>query len=104
MQDGSVVEDAAWLRAPKDKKHINVAELDAAIKGLTLAAEWGLQEVVVVTDSKTVAGWLRQIFENSSRVRVSGLHKALVLRRLHIIDDLLVVSKLSATVRWVPAI
>ena len=28
--DGSVVEDAAWLRKKHDAAHINVAELDAA--------------------------------------------------------------------------
>ena len=103
QMDSKVIEDAAWLRAPKDKKHINIAELDATIKGLTLAAEWNLKAVTVATDSKTVVGWLRQTFENASRVRVSGLHKALVLRRLHIIDDLLAVNKLTATVRWVPS-
>ena len=53
--DNKVIEDAA-LRAPKDKKHINIAELDATIKGLTLAAEWNLKTVTVATDSKTVVG------------------------------------------------
>jgi len=33
--DGRVVEDCAWLR--KDAAHINVAELEAIIKGLNLA-------------------------------------------------------------------
>ncbi|KRY48689.1 hypothetical protein T03_15204 [Trichinella britovi] len=33
---GSIVEDAAWLR-PDDAQHINMAELDAVIKGLNLA-------------------------------------------------------------------
>ncbi|KRX63910.1 hypothetical protein T09_15332 [Trichinella sp. T9] len=32
---GSIVEDAAWLR-PDDAQHINMAELDAVIKGLNL--------------------------------------------------------------------
>ena len=68
QMDSKVIEDAAWLRAPKDKKHINIAELDATIKGLTLAAEWNLKAVTVATDSKTVVGWLRQTFENASRV------------------------------------
>ena len=101
--DSHVVEDNSWLRAKTDKKHINVAEMDAAIKGLTLATEWGLSRVVIATDSKTVAGWLRQVLENISRVKISGLHKALVLCRLQIIDDLLKIVKLTATVRWVPS-
>ena len=33
-----MVEDCAWLR--KDSAHTNVAELEAAIKGLNLALKW----------------------------------------------------------------
>ena len=34
---GSIVEDAAWLRKSTDCAHINVAELDAVLKGVNLA-------------------------------------------------------------------
>ena len=34
---GTVVEDACWLRSEKDSQHINLAELDAIIKGMNLA-------------------------------------------------------------------
>ena len=34
---GEIVEDAAWLRKESDGAHINVAELEGALKGLTLA-------------------------------------------------------------------
>ncbi|KFD51152.1 hypothetical protein M513_07916 [Trichuris suis] len=42
--DGSIVEDAAWLR-PNDACHINMAEVDAAIKGLNLALSWNMKTV-----------------------------------------------------------
>ena len=32
-----IVEDAAWLRKRDDSSHINVAELDAVVKGMSLA-------------------------------------------------------------------
>ncbi|KFD62362.1 hypothetical protein M514_25485 [Trichuris suis] len=51
--DGSIVEDAAWLR-PNDACHINMAEVDAAIKGLNLALSWNVKTVELMTDSSTV--------------------------------------------------
>lgn len=38
----AVVEDGAWLRKKEDYNHINVAELDAVLKGINLALKWGL--------------------------------------------------------------
>lgn len=35
-----VAEDATWLRK-NDYNHINVAELDAVLKGINLAIKWG---------------------------------------------------------------
>ncbi|GFR63203.1 zinc knuckle [Elysia marginata] len=40
--DGVPVEDAAWLRKRDDCSQINVAELEAALKGINLGAKWGL--------------------------------------------------------------
>ena len=39
-QDGQVIEDGSWLRAKDDKRHINVAELEAAMKGIDLPVSW----------------------------------------------------------------
>ena len=38
---GQVVEDASWLRKKTDGAHINVAELEAVVKGVNLALKWG---------------------------------------------------------------
>ena len=35
--NGMVIEDACWLRPINDAQHINLAELDAALKGTNLA-------------------------------------------------------------------
>ena len=38
--DDGVVEDACWLRPEAASTHINMAELDAAVRGISLALSW----------------------------------------------------------------
>lgn len=94
--NGVIVEDACWLRSVDDKKHINVAELEAVVKGLNLAVQWDATNVNIVTDSKTVHGWLSSVISNSHRVKTSGLYSVMVQRRLEIATDLL--SSMSMSV------
>ena len=35
--DGAIIEDASWLRPVHADKHINLAELDAVLRGINLA-------------------------------------------------------------------
>ena len=56
---GVTAEDAAWLRKRDDSAQINVAELDATMKGINLTLKWGLQEVEIGTDLATVASWIK---------------------------------------------
>ena len=99
---GHTVEDQAWLRPADDKRHINISELDAAIHGLSLAAQWGIQRLRLMTDSKTAASWLRDILSNR-RVKTTGLHKVMVQRRLQIISDIVTTTNLELDVQWVPS-
>ncbi|KFD58237.1 hypothetical protein M513_01000 [Trichuris suis] len=55
--DNSVIEDGVWLR-PSDARHINMAELDAVIKGLNLAIAWRMGTIELMTDSAAVHRWL----------------------------------------------
>ena len=52
--DSVVVKNATWLRKKSDYNHINVAKLNATIKGVKLALEWGLKEIEIRTNSLTV--------------------------------------------------
>ena len=99
--NGKIIEDASWLRPVEDRKHINVAELDAVIKGLTLATEWHARRACVVTDSKTVYGWLQWIVNNLERVKVNGLYTVVVRCRLDIISSILAPGDLSLRVEWI---
>ncbi|KHJ41552.1 hypothetical protein D918_08404 [Trichuris suis] len=42
--DGAIVEDASWLRSD-EASHINMAELDAVVKGLNLAISWRMTSI-----------------------------------------------------------
>ena len=101
--NGDVIEDHCWLWPMSDKHHINVAALDAAIKALSVAINWKLESVRLVTDSKTVHGWLSMLLGNVQRVKVSGLYKSLVERCLQIIEDLVATIGIKVDVEWVPS-
>ena len=62
--NGVAVEDAAWLRRKEDFNHMNVAELEAVLKGINLALKWGLKDVELKTDSATVVGWVKTVISN----------------------------------------
>ena len=100
-QDGKIIEDGAWLRGKTDKRHINVAELEVALKGIDLAIRWNVKKVKLATDSKTVAGWLRSVLSNIQRVKVGGLHEPLVRLRLQVVADTIAVTGMRVSVEWV---
>ena len=98
-----VVEDRCWLRKEDDKRHINVMELEAIIKGLSLASDWHAKSVMIMTDSKTVHSWVSNVLFNVRRVKVGGLYDVLVQRRLQIIEDMVALSSLHVELTWVPS-
>lgn len=99
--DGKVVEDASWLRKKEDSSHINVAELDAALRGVNLALKWKLKKMTLLTDSATVNGWLRSLLTGDHRVKVSGVAEMLVRRRLAMLGELRDAYGLDITVQLV---
>ena len=98
---GAVVEGRSRLRPPSDKRHINVVELEAAIRGLSLAEHWKCKSVLLKTDSKTVAS--RDAIGNVRCVRTKGLYDTLVQRRLQIVTDLIHTTCMAVSVEWVPS-
>lgn len=101
--DGNIVEDAAWLRSQSDSNHINVAELEAAMKGINMAIKWGLQEVEIITDSATVNSWIATVVSEEKRVQTKGAAEMLVKRRLGILKSLIVEFNMKLTVKLVPS-
>ena len=75
-----VLEDAAWLRKVNDAAHINVAELEAVIRGVNLALKWKVNDLQVMTNSATVKNWLESVFSLTHRARAHGIAEMLVGR------------------------
>lgn len=87
--DGQIVEDACWLRKKSDCGHINVAELDAVLKGINLCLKWGMKKVEIMCDSKTVVNWVNNAISMHSRIKSKGAAEMLIKRRLGIISELI---------------
>lgn len=85
--DGSVIEDASWLRTDNGG-HINMAELDAMIKGINLALTWKMKRIRLYTDSQTVFHWVSDALSGKSRLRTKAASEMLIRRRLGIITAL----------------
>ena len=100
---GLVEEDATWLRKKNHYNHINVAELDAVLKGINLAIKWGLREIEIRTDSDTVLSWVTSTVEESGRIRKKGAGEMIVKQRLGILAELISEFKLQIKVVFVPS-
>uniref|UniRef100_A0A5S6QCD8 RNase H domain-containing protein n=1 Tax=Trichuris muris TaxID=70415 RepID=A0A5S6QCD8_TRIMR len=79
--DGTVIEDGTWLR-PDDARHINMAELDAIIKGLNLAIAWQMKRIEIMTDSATVHRWIDDGLSGRTRLRTKAANEMLIRRRV----------------------
>ena len=75
--NGSIVEDASWLRKD-ESSHINMAELDAVIKGLNLALAWRVKKVELLTDSPTVQCWISDAISGKSRLKTKVASEMLI--------------------------
>ena len=100
---GHVAEDASWLRKEGDCAHINVAELEAVLKGVNVGIRWGLKDMELVTDSATVAGWVGSVIRDAKRPKVSGLGEMLVKRRLGMLSELISGYELTLSISLVPS-
>ena len=98
--DGEPIEDACWLRHD-DGGHINMAELDAAIRGINLAVMWGMNVIEVVTDSLTVHHWIDDALSGRARLRTKAHGELLIRRRIGLIRQLMEEMSLTLSVTLV---
>ena len=56
--DGAIIEDTSWLRPVHADKHINLAELDAVLRGVNLALHWRASVIHLQMDSACVQWWI----------------------------------------------
>ena len=86
--DGAIIEDASWLRPVHADKHVNLAELDAVLKGITLALDWKASVIHLRTDSTCVDRWISDTLSGKARVRTKAASEMLIRRRLSTLQGL----------------
>uniref|UniRef100_A0A5S6QIU7 RNA-directed DNA polymerase n=1 Tax=Trichuris muris TaxID=70415 RepID=A0A5S6QIU7_TRIMR len=101
--DGAIIEDGAWLR-PDDAGHINMAELDAVVKGLNLALSWQLKDLQLMTDSLTVYRWIDDALSGRARLKTKAAREMLIRRRVAIVLALVKEYDLNLTVTLVKSV
>lgn len=101
-EDGAVAEDACWLRR-EDTAHINMAELDAMVRGVNLAIVWGMKTVQLKTDSATVHRWVEDALTGRARLRTKAQGEMLIRRRIDLIRQLQEELGISLSVQLVPS-
>ena len=100
---GSIIEDASWIRKENDSGHINLTELEAVLKGVTMAVKNGIQDLTIMTDSMTVFNWIKSIISKDKRVKTQGLSEILVRRRLSMLADIFNECSLNTIVKFTPS-
>ena len=60
-----------------------------------------MRRFTVRTDSATVLGWLKSVFERTHKVRTHALSEMLVRRRLALLSELAAQESLEVLVEWV---
>ncbi|XP_065667190.1 uncharacterized protein LOC136087678 [Hydra vulgaris] len=99
----TTVEDATWLRKVTSDIHINMAELDAVIRGMNMALMWKLKKVTVFTDSVTVLHWVSDALTGKSRLRSKATGEMLIQRRLSVLQQLIEEYNVSVEVKVIPS-
>ena len=99
--DETVVEDASWLRKERDTQHINLAELDAVLKGINMAPMWEATILHIHTDSACVHNWVTDTLTGKARVRTRAASEMLIRRRLDALASLINEDGLSVDVALV---
>ena len=102
--DNVVFEDACWLQPTNNAQHINLAEFNAALRGINLALQWKCKVMLLKTDSVSMYHWLVDTLTGKTRVRTKATSEMLLRQRLETIKSLVEVYGLSMDVALIPSI
>ena len=84
----AIIEDASWLQPVHADKHINLAELDAVLRGINLALHWKANVIHLRTDSACVHRWISDTLSGKARVRTKAASEMLIRQRLSTLHEL----------------
>ena len=77
------------MRKKTDFSYINVAELEALLKGMNLVVKLGLKKIDLVKDWATVQEWVSHVLSGYERVKTKGAEDIIIKRRLGVISALM---------------
>ncbi|KAF4672229.1 hypothetical protein FOZ60_001982, partial [Perkinsus olseni] len=103
---GTICEDRAWLREHNCRRHINVSETEAAVKGLDLVVDYIRAyklkrcSLRLLTDNTSVVSWLNRKSDRHWK-QITGLCKNAVEGRVQIIEDVCKYFNIELTVEHV---
>ena len=99
----TVLEDACWLQLENDAQHINLANLDAMLKGINLALQWQCKVLHVKIDSVCMHHWVSDTLTGRMRVRTKAATEMLIRRRMNTLKKLVEEYELTVDVVLVPS-
>ncbi|GFN98851.1 Pol polyprotein [Plakobranchus ocellatus] len=68
---------------------------------MNLGVQWGLKQIVLMSNSEVVCGWLKATLSEERKIRTKGAAKMLIKRRLGVFKSLVDELKLKIEVRHV---
>ena len=74
----TVIKDACWLYPTNHAQHINLAELNAALKRVNLALQWEVIVLHWVTDSACMHRWIANTLTGKACVNTRAAGEMLV--------------------------
>lgn len=89
------------VKKNNDYEHINVAELNAVLKGVNLALEWGYRSFELFTDSATVFNWINYSMSEEKRVKTKGVAEMMIKRRLGTLKTIIKEFEIDIRVRLI---
>ena len=84
----TVLKDTCWLRPEADTQHINLAELDAVLKGINLALQWQGEVLHIKTDSVCLYHWISDTLTGKACVRTKAASEMLITRQVSTFKEL----------------
>lgn len=90
-----------WLRSEREDKHINLAEIDAILRGINMALQWRATVGHLKSDSTCVHQWVSDTLSGMSRVYTKAATEMLIRRQLSTIKELVEEYKLTVDIELV---
>lgn len=87
--DGSVNEDVCWLCPANNEQHINLEELNAVLKGVSMVLQCQAKVLHLITDLACVHQWISSALKVKAWLTTKTASKILLQRQFDMLVDLI---------------